>query len=254
MATNGSGQLKNLTAENKGSDGNPVFARRPLVRVPSPAKPPTTTASLRLWRHDLETGKSTPLSPCSITRSTNMKFSPDGSSCGCSPRKRVASAFQDERRRNRLHKVQRRFSPRASNGGNCCLPEYTFNRPDELFALDPATGEARQLTRFNEKRSPSLIWAKSSEFVCGGGRSQVQRWLFYPPGYDANKKYPFIHVMHGGPHTMMRDAGAIAGTRTSFAAPGYVVACVNRHGSTGFGEKFARAFSTNGATSRSRTS
>jgi dipeptidyl aminopeptidase/acylaminoacyl peptidase len=47
--------------------------------------------------------------------------------------------------------------------------------------------------------------------------------------------------MHGGPHTMSRDGWTYRWNSHAFAAPGYVVAHVNRHGSTGFGEKFAQS-------------
>ena len=50
-----------------------------------------------------------------------------------------------------------------------------------------------------------------------------------------------MHVMHGGPHTMSRHAFTYRWNHHAFAAPGYIVACVNRHGSTGFGEKFSQS-------------
>ena len=42
--------------------------------------------------------------------------------------------------------------------------------------------------------------------------------------------------MHGGPHTMNRDSWSYRWNTQVFAAAGYVVTWVNRHGSTGFGE------------------
>ena len=47
--------------------------------------------------------------------------------------------------------------------------------------------------------------------------------------------------MHGGPHTMNRDSWSYRWNTHVLASPGYVVTWVNRHGSTGFGEKFARS-------------
>ena len=45
--------------------------------------------------------------------------------------------------------------------------------------------------------------------------------------------------MHGGPHTMNRDSWSYRWNTHLFAAPGYIVTWVNRHGSTGFGAKFS---------------
>ena len=45
--------------------------------------------------------------------------------------------------------------------------------------------------------------------------------------------------MHGGPQTMIGDMWQPRWNAQVFVAPGYVAAWMNRHGSTGFGEKFA---------------
>ncbi len=82
----------------------------------------------------------------------------------------------------------------------------TINRPDELFALDAATGVVRQLTQFNAQRLAQLDLGKVEPYwFDGAGGDRVHGWLVYPPGYDPNKTYPFVHVMHGGPHTMSCD-------------------------------------------------
>ena len=62
-----------------------------------------------------------------------------------------------------------------------------------------------------------------------------------PPGYDPKKTYPLVQLMHGGPNTMNRDSWSYRWNTHVFAAPGYIVTWVNRHGSTGFGEKFAQS-------------
>jgi dipeptidyl aminopeptidase/acylaminoacyl peptidase len=63
-------------------------------------------------------------------------------------------------------------------------------------------------------------------------------FVTYPPGFDAGRKYPLVQILHGGPHTMFRDDFGYRWNQHVFASPGYVVARVNRHGSTGFGEAF----------------
>jgi dipeptidyl aminopeptidase/acylaminoacyl peptidase len=63
-------------------------------------------------------------------------------------------------------------------------------------------------------------------------------WLSYPPGFDPKKKYPLLHLIHGGPHTAFGDAFHYRWNVQVMAAQGYVVACVNYHGSSGFGYAF----------------
>ena len=65
-------------------------------------------------------------------------------------------------------------------------------------------------------------------------------WLVYPPGFDKKKakKYPVLHSIHGGPHSAAGDTFHYRWNNQLFAAQGYVVACVNYHGSSGFGNAF----------------
>jgi dipeptidyl aminopeptidase/acylaminoacyl peptidase len=63
-------------------------------------------------------------------------------------------------------------------------------------------------------------------------------WIAYPPGFDPKKTYPILHVIHGGPHTAFGDAWHYRWNVQTFAAQGYVVACVNYHGSSSYGYAF----------------
>src|SRR2546423_10154993 len=47
--------------------------------------------------------------------------------------------------------------------------------------------------------------------------------------------------MHAGQTNKSRDAWQYRWNNHAFAAPGYIVAWFNRHGSTGFGEKFCQS-------------
>jgi len=75
----------------------------------------------------------------------------------------------------------------------------------------------------------------------GAAGDKIHGWLFYPPGFDAKKSYPLLQLMHGGPHTMNTHAWSYRWNAHVMAAPGYVVTWINRHGSTGFGEKFCQS-------------
>src|SRR5207249_2987488 len=63
--------------------------------------------------------------------------------------------------------------------------------------------------------------------------------VVHPPGFDEKKKYPLVHLIHGGPHGMFGDQFHFRWSPHAFAAPGYVVAKVNFHGSTSWGQDFA---------------
>jgi dipeptidyl aminopeptidase/acylaminoacyl peptidase len=66
----------------------------------------------------------------------------------------------------------------------------------------------------------------------------VQAFEVKPPEFDANKKYPLLLVMHGGPENAWDNLFHYRWNMQLFAAAGYVVIAPNFHGSSGFGLKF----------------
>ena len=74
--------------------------------------------------------------------------------------------------------------------------------------------------------------------VKGWGGAPVQMWIAYPPNFDPKKKWPLLHSIHGGPHAAHLDSWHFRWNTQVFAGHGYVVAAVNYHGSSGFGQKW----------------
>ncbi|ODV04951.1 MAG: peptidase S9 [Rubrivivax sp. SCN 70-15] len=107
-------------------------------------------------------------------------------------------------------------------------------------------GEApRRIEHFNDALLKGLalgrteeVWIQGASAAGGGVGDEVQMWVTYPPGFDPKKKYPVMQLIHGGPHTAFGDAWHYRWNVQTFAAQGYVVACVNYHGSSGFGYAF----------------
>jgi dipeptidyl aminopeptidase/acylaminoacyl peptidase len=65
----------------------------------------------------------------------------------------------------------------------------------------------------------------------------IQGWIIKPPGFDANRKYPLILYIHGGPHAMYGTG--FFHEFQMLAQAGYVLLITNPRGSTGYGEAFA---------------
>jgi dipeptidyl aminopeptidase/acylaminoacyl peptidase len=98
----------------------------------------------------------------------------------------------------------------------------------------------RRIEHFNDKQLASLDLGRHEEvWIKGALGDRVQMWLFYPPGFDAKKRYPVLHTIHGGPHASFGDGWHYRWNSKLFASQGYVVAAVNYHGSSGFGYAFA---------------
>lgn len=245
LPTDGSGELKNLTADNKGDDGNPVFARDGKSVVFGRQEIPYYGGEFtKLWRHNLATGMNAPLTEALDYSFDTVKFSPDGKTLWATvEEKGVVPVFRLNADGTGLTAVYKEGTSSALDlaGGSMVFLNDNTSRPNELFALD-VTGKARALTHFNDAFMAQLeLGQVESYWFAGSHNEQIQGWLVYPPGYDAGKKYPLVELMHGGPHTMNRDSWSYRWNTQVFAAPGYIVTWVNRHGSTGFSEKFSQS-------------
>lgn len=250
LPTDGSGTFVNLTPDNPYGDDKPQFApdgRSVLYTRLATAN--SMGESRRLWQVSLADRKATPLSAGIDLSIDDIAFSADGRRLWvqAEDRGRVPVFTMNADGTGLTKQVAEGSNTELdSANGQLVFLNETSSRAPELFALDASSGKPRQLTHFNDVLFAGLDLGKveSHEFA-GAGGDTVQLWLIYPPGYDAKKKYPLVQLLHGGPHTMNRDAFSYRWNSHVFASPGYVVAWVNRHGSTGFGEAFAR--SINGA-------
>ena len=246
IPTDGSGEMKNVTPENKGDDDNPRFSPDGKALVFTRQLIPYGNGEFsKLWRHDVATGQNTPLTTALDYSMTSTEFSADGKTLWTTAEdKGVVPVFKLNADGTGLTTVYREGSSTSLTvgGGSIVFLNDTTSRPNELFALDAATGAARQLTHFNDALLAQLDLGKvESYWFTGANNEQIHGWLVLPPAYDAKKTYPLVQLMHGGPNTMNRDSWSYRWNTHAFAAPGYIVTWVNRHGSTGFGEKFSQS-------------
>lgn len=75
----------------------------------------------------------------------------------------------------------------------------------------------------------------------GAAGAEVQMFVLYPPGFDEDRQWPLVHLIHGGPHGVFGDQWHYRWNAQAIAANGYVVAHVNFHGSTSWGQAFAES-------------
>lgn len=246
IPTDGSGEMKDVTAENQGDDDVPAFSPDGKSLLFARTEVPYGNGeSAKLWRHDLATGKNTPVTDALDYSIASAEFSSDGKTLWTTAEdKGVVPVFRLNADGSGLTAVYREgtSSSLTTSNGSIVFLNDTTSRPNELFALDAATGAVRQLTHFNDELMAKLDLGKvESYWFTGAAGDQVHGWLVLPPGYDPKKTYPLVQLMHGGPNTMNRDSWSYRWNTHVFAAPGYIVTWVNRHGSTGFGEKFAQS-------------
>ncbi len=134
---------------------------------------------------------------------------------------------------------------RASPDGSKLV--YNLSTPTligDLYLLERPGSNSKQLTRFNDDlfarfklTEPEEIWYQSFD------GKRIQAWVQKPPDFDANKKYPLILNIHGGPHAAY---GFIFDHEFQWmAAKGYVVLYPNPRGSTSYGQEFGNIIQYN---------
>jgi dipeptidyl aminopeptidase/acylaminoacyl peptidase len=101
------------------------------------------------------------------------------------------------------------------------------------------TSEKKALTHHNDALVSGLDVSKAEGFTFkGADGDDVSGWLIKPPGFDAKKTYPVVFLIHGGPQGAWHDEWHARWNFQMFASPGYAVVAVNPRGSTGYGQKF----------------
>jgi dipeptidyl aminopeptidase/acylaminoacyl peptidase len=169
------------------------------------------------------------------------------------PNSRCLYAVVEERGRDNIYRIEvpsfRRSVVVRSDGVNTAvqvLPDargvvyvhQSNTQPAEIWM------SGRQLTHHNDAAVSALDLKPLEEFGFRGAvGDSVFGWILKPPGFDPARRYPLVYLVHGGPQGAWLDNWHARWNYQLFAARGYVVAAVNFHGSTGYGQRFTDAIS-----------
>lgn len=130
----------------------------------------------------------------------------------------------------------------SHDGRTLAFVRTTMGMPGAVFAAAADGSGARKIETFNDARAAAWALGDVRELTYKGwGGEPVQMWVIYPPQFDRTKSWPLLQIVHGGPHGAWMDQFHFRWNMHLFASRGYVVAAVNFHGSTGFGDAFADA-------------
>ena len=168
------------------------------------------------------------------------------------PNSRCIYAVVEERGRDNVHRIDIpsfRHSVAVSTGVNTAVqvgPDSRtlayLHQSNTLPAEVWVSGKA--LTHHNDSALATLDLPPLEEYgFVGALGDSVFGWMQKPPGFDPARKYPLIYLVHGGPQGAWSDSWGPRWNNQLFAARGFVVAEVNFHGSTGYGQKFTDAIS-----------
>jgi dipeptidyl aminopeptidase/acylaminoacyl peptidase len=138
------------------------------------------------------------------------------------------------------------FGPLNPAGGRIFTIQASLKSPPEVVSLRGTQGSLVRHTAFSRPVMSRVQLSEIEEVIFEGAeRDPVQMFIVHPPGEKprrgkkGGRKFPLVHMIHGGPHGNFGDLWQWRWNAQAFAAPGYVVALVNFHGSTSWGQDFA---------------
>ena len=97
--------------------------------------------------------------------------------------------------------------------------------------------ELRKISDLNSAFKAEVKFQMPEEIrLPNGDGGTVQTWVLRPPDFDANRRYPAVVYVHGGPALQYGGKSAPLHEHQWLAANGYVVLFSNPRGSKGYGE------------------
>ncbi len=154
----------------------------------------------------------------------------------------------------------------SADGRTFAFMRSSLAAPAEVFASNSNGTDIRPLTRMNADLLAQLDLSQAEDFEYDGAKTPVVRtaklgrlkastdigpgrasrihgFIVKPPQFDRSKKYPMVLLIHGGPQGAWLDSWGYRWNPQMWAARGYVVALINPHGSTGYGQAFTEQIS-----------
>jgi dipeptidyl aminopeptidase/acylaminoacyl peptidase len=249
-----SGEIRSITTENPAEDGSPQYSPEGrFLYFGRTLRPSISPDFTRVARYDRESGKIAEVLPHWDGQPSNWAFSADGATL----------FFHDQvRGRRNLYAVATHGgTPQllveggstanvAVAGDRLVYLEQSFHRPPELVSVRSDGSASRRLTGLNDEVLAKVEFGTVEDVTFkGAGGDDVQMFVLKPPGFGENpeKKWPLLMLVHGGPHGAWLDSFHFRWNAALFGSPGYVVAALNFHGSTGFGQAYAESILGNHA-------
>ncbi|HEX4574871.1 MAG TPA: S9 family peptidase [Gemmatimonadales bacterium] len=247
MGPDGSG-MRALTT-NRGADNTPRYSPDgrylAYLSMQRPGFEADRQRLMVLRRHD---GKTERGEAADLTAGWTLSVS----SYAWCPDSQCLYAVVEERGRETLQRIDLasgRHALARTGGGNTgvnVMPDgkslvylhQSAAAPGEIWS-----GE-RQLTHHTDSTLGALALQPLEEYgFVGALGDSVHGWILKPAGFNPARKYPLVYLVHGGPQGAWDDTWHGRWNYQMFAARGYVVAAVNFHGSTGYGQRFTDAIS-----------
>ncbi|WP_405223663.1 S9 family peptidase [Lentisalinibacter sediminis] len=239
----GGGRLQNLTEENPGRDGHPVFSPDgERLAWLSMATAGYESDRRRIMLRDTDSGRTREVAPEWDRSPSELAFSTDG---------REIYAVAQDRGRRLLFRIDIESGSvlpltAAGTAGSISVgPEavvfvkHSLRAPADLHRLDLQTLGLERITAVNDERLAGIRMAEFEQFSFPGWNEEtVYGYVMEPVDREPDAEYPIAFLIHGGPRGSFADQFHYRWNPQIYAAAGYGAVFIDFHGSTGYGQAF----------------
>lgn len=132
----------------------------------------------------------------------------------------------------------------GQSGNNLIVSRTDMNHAAELYTVDVASGNMKQLTHVNDDMYAKIKMSKiEKRFIKTTDNKEMLAWVIYPPDFDPTKKYPTLLYCQGGPQSALTQFYSFRWNFQLMAANGYIVIAPNRRGMPGHGTEWNESIS-----------
>lgn len=243
----GSARAKNLTADNRAWDTQPVFLANGDLAYLAMERPGFEADRFHVVLRDARSGKSRPLTASWDRSVGRLGVTADG---------KQLLATADDVGQEALYAIDVASGTPRKLVGTGAVAEYSaandfvvsalasLGGPADLYLTRVAGGASRRLTAVNGELLSQRSMSEYEQFSFKGWNGEsVYGFVMKPYGFRPGVRYPMAFVIHGGPQSSFSNGWSYRWNAQTFAGQGYAVVFIDFHGSPGYGQAFTDSIS-----------
>jgi dipeptidyl aminopeptidase/acylaminoacyl peptidase len=247
VPVDGKARPKNLTAQNRAWDTQPVFLASGDLAYLAMARPGFESDQFRIMLRDARTGAARPIA-ASWDRSVDH--------LGVTADHKQLLVTTDDVGQKVLYAIDVATGTPRKLVGAGAVAEFeptsdsvvyalaSLGGPADLYSVGLGGGAPRRLTNVNADVMSQRKLGEYEQFnFKGAGGETVYGFVVKPYGFRRGVRYPIAFIIHGGPQSSFSNGWSYRWNPQAFAGQGYAVVFIDFHGSPGYGQAFTDSIS-----------